>query len=75
MMKALTYSLWIVCLVSAPSFGADKTDNIGEMWHFDNGSRQEQEMNDAAAELQFEYAARLRDEIKDLKRELREMVG
>jgi excinuclease ABC subunit B len=34
----------------------------------------EEEMHDAAAELKFEYAARLRDEVKDLKRELREMV-
>ena len=33
----------------------------------------EQEMRDAAVDLRFEYAARLRDEIKDLKRELREM--
>jgi excinuclease ABC subunit B len=33
-----------------------------------------EEMNDASAELRFEYAARLRDEIKDLKRELREML-
>jgi excinuclease ABC subunit B len=33
------------------------------------------EMNDAAADLKFEYAARLRDEIKELKRELRELVG
>jgi excinuclease ABC subunit B len=32
----------------------------------------EEEMHEAAAELRFEYAARLRDEIKDLKRELRE---
>jgi len=32
----------------------------------------EQEMADAAADLRFEYAARLRDEIKDLKRELRD---
>jgi excinuclease ABC subunit B len=32
----------------------------------------EEEMHDASAELRFEYAARLRDEIKDLKRELRE---
>jgi excinuclease UvrABC helicase subunit UvrB len=29
-------------------------------------------MNLAAAELKFEYAARLRDEIKDLRRELRD---
>ena len=33
----------------------------------------EEEMHDASAELRFEYAARLRDEIKDLKRELRDM--
>ena len=31
------------------------------------------EMNEAAADLRFEYAARLRDEINDLKRELRGM--
>ena len=31
------------------------------------------EMNEAAAELRFEYAARLRDEVSDLKRELRQM--
>jgi excinuclease ABC subunit B len=34
----------------------------------------EEEMHDAAAELRFEYAARLRDEINDLKRERRELV-
>ena len=33
----------------------------------------EEEMREAAADLRFEYAARLRDEIKDLKRELREV--
>ncbi|MGZ0229044.1 MAG: UvrB/UvrC motif-containing protein, partial [Acidimicrobiales bacterium] len=33
----------------------------------------EAEMHEASAELKFEYAARLRDEIKDLKRELREI--
>ncbi len=33
----------------------------------------EEEMHEAAAELRFEYAARLRDEIKDLKRELKEV--
>jgi excinuclease ABC subunit B len=32
----------------------------------------EDEMHEASAELRFEYAARLRDEIADLKRELRE---
>ncbi|MGH9137359.1 MAG: excinuclease ABC subunit UvrB [Acidimicrobiales bacterium] len=31
----------------------------------------EEEMHEAAGDLRFEYAARLRDEIKDLKRELR----
>jgi excinuclease ABC subunit B len=34
----------------------------------------EEEMHQAAAELRFEYAARLRDEIRDLKRELRELA-
>ncbi len=33
----------------------------------------EEEMHAAAAELRFEYAARLRDEIGDLKRELRDV--
>ena len=32
----------------------------------------EEEMNLAASELKFEYAARLRDELKDLRRELRD---
>jgi excinuclease ABC subunit B len=34
----------------------------------------EEEMRDAAADLRFEYAARLRDEISDLKAELRELA-
>jgi excinuclease ABC subunit B len=34
----------------------------------------EEEMNEAAVDLRFEYAARLRDEINDLKRELREIM-
>jgi excinuclease ABC subunit B len=34
----------------------------------------EEEMHDAATDLRFEYAARLRDEIHDLKRELKELV-
>jgi excinuclease ABC subunit B len=34
----------------------------------------EEEMHTAAAELRFEYAARLRDEVKELKRELKEAV-
>ncbi len=32
----------------------------------------EEEMHEASAELKFEYAARLRDEIKDLRREMRD---
>ena len=31
----------------------------------------EDEMHEAAADLRFEYAARLRDEVADLKRELK----
>jgi excinuclease ABC subunit B len=34
----------------------------------------EEEMHEAATELRFEYAARLRDEIGELKRELRELT-
>ncbi|MGI9665976.1 MAG: excinuclease ABC subunit UvrB [Acidimicrobiia bacterium] len=34
----------------------------------------EEEMNEAAKDLRFEYAARLRDEINELKRELKEIV-
>jgi excinuclease ABC subunit B len=33
----------------------------------------EEEMHEASADLRFEYAARLRDEIKELKRELRDV--
>ena len=33
----------------------------------------EDEMRDAARELRFEYAARLRDEVSELKREMREL--
>jgi excinuclease ABC subunit B len=33
----------------------------------------EEEMREAATDLRFEYAARLRDEIKELRRELREV--
>ncbi|MEZ5343510.1 MAG: UvrB/UvrC motif-containing protein [Acidimicrobiales bacterium] len=31
-------------------------------------------MHEASTDLRFEYAARLRDEIRDLQRELRQMV-
>ena len=34
----------------------------------------ESEMHEAAKELRFEYAARLRDEVADLRRELKELV-
>jgi excinuclease ABC subunit B len=34
----------------------------------------EEEMHEAAKELRFEYAARLRDEVGDLRRELRGMT-
>jgi excinuclease ABC subunit B len=34
----------------------------------------EEEMHEAAADLRFEYAARLRDEVNDLKRELRDLA-
>ncbi len=34
----------------------------------------EEEMHEAATDLRFEYAARLRDELNELKRELREMA-
>ena len=33
----------------------------------------EDEMRDAARELRFEYAARLRDEVAELKREMKEL--
>jgi excinuclease ABC subunit B len=35
----------------------------------------EEEMKDAAADLRFEYAARLRDEINELRRDLRDQAG
>jgi excinuclease ABC subunit B len=34
----------------------------------------EEEMHEAAKELRFEYAARLRDEVNELKREMREVA-
>ena len=34
----------------------------------------EEEMHEAATDLRFEYAARLRDEINELRRELRDAV-
>ena len=35
----------------------------------------EEEMHESAKELRFEYAARLRDEINELKRELRDLTN
>jgi excinuclease ABC subunit B len=35
----------------------------------------DEEMKEAARDLRFEYAARIRDEVTDLKRELREVHG
>ena len=34
----------------------------------------EEEMRDASADLRFEYAARLRDEVADLKKELKALA-
>ena len=34
----------------------------------------EEEMHEAAKDLRFEYAARIRDEVGDLRRELRAMA-
>jgi excinuclease ABC subunit B len=34
----------------------------------------EEEMHEAAADLRFEYAARLRDEVADLKKELKALT-
>jgi len=44
-------------------------DELGRLIH-----TLEEEMRDAATDLRFEYAARLRDEIKELRRELREVT-
>jgi excinuclease ABC subunit B len=68
----------------APTPGADQRSrrrdtplaNLAELPHDELGrliQTLEEEMHDASADLRFEYAARLRDEIKDLKRELREV--
>ena len=34
----------------------------------------EEEMHEAAKDLRFEYAARLRDEVNEMKRELRQIA-
>lgn len=53
----------------------DRTD-FGELPHAELArliATLEEEMNEASTDLRFEYAAKLRDEIKDLKRELKEV--
>ncbi len=55
---------------------AKRRDEVADLPHADLERlilTLEQEMNEAAADLRFEYAARLRDEVKELKRELREV--
>ena len=54
----------------------DKVQDFGDLPRDEMGrliQTLEEEMNEASADLRFEYAARLRDEIKDLKRELRDI--
>jgi excinuclease ABC subunit B len=48
------------------------TKNLGRQEIFDVILELDTQMKAAAAELQFELAARLRDEIADLKRDLRD---
>ncbi len=62
------------------SKGLDRQRRSDEVIDLDSGGIERlihtltEEMQEAAADLKFEYAARLRDEIKDLKRDLRQMV-
>jgi len=69
---------------TAPVPGRDQRDRSRDKLHRELGNLAgdelrrliltlEEEMHDASTELRFEYAARLRDEIKDLKRELRDV--
>jgi len=66
----------------APVPGSDKRNRKRDKSDFSNLPKDEiarlvrvleAEMNEASADLRFEYAAKLRDEIKDLKRELKEV--
>ncbi len=66
----------------APVPGSDKRNRKRDKSDFANLPRDEiarlvrvltAEMNDASADLRFEYAAKLRDEINDLKKELKEV--
>jgi len=59
----------IAATIGAPGAGGElPAEELGRLI-----STLEEEMQAAAAELRFEYAARLRDEIRSLKRELREV--
>ena len=69
---------------TAPVPGRDQRDRGRDKLHAEIGNLAgdelrrliltlEEEMHEASTELRFEYAARLRDEIKDLKRELRDV--
>ncbi|MEV4259743.1 UvrB/UvrC motif-containing protein, partial [Spirillospora sp. NPDC049652] len=63
-------------LASRREAGRHAADLVGERPRAELESLIEQmteQMHQAATDLQFELAARLRDEIKELKRELREM--
>ena len=48
----------------------DEQNMLKQMLSSDDNADEEEEMFAAAEELRFEYAAKLRDEIKDLRREL-----
>jgi excinuclease ABC subunit B len=59
-------------------FADDKTRDLGDMPAGELGgliSELTEQMHSAAAELQFELAARLRDEVADLKKTLRQMLA
>ena len=75
----------ILELISAPSDGASverRRSEVRQREPLDLGGDDmrrliqslEEEMHEAAGELRFEYAARLRDEITELRRELREVA-
>jgi excinuclease ABC subunit B len=77
----------IIAAVRAEEAGEDYRPDLGRRAGADDGEvsevpredlaaliqRLEEEMHEAAADLRFEYAARLRDEVADLKRELASM--
>jgi excinuclease ABC subunit B len=68
----------------APVPGSDKRNRKRDKSDFSNLPKEEigrliraltAEMNEASADLRFEYAAKLRDEIHDLQRELKEVTA